>query len=96
MPKHENPFDDILQPQPQTFRSPTFEDDLFGDDEFSAVSGQSSHSYGRGTNVSNGNALPVHGQLASSSKDQGQFNGVSLDPFFDESVQSNHVKPGTS
>jgi hypothetical protein len=68
-----NPFDDILAPQPQKAANPLGHDP-FGDDNEPDLLGGSSRDHSRG------------GQNASgTSRDDGK-SGYALDPFFDEQV----------
>lgn len=66
-----NPFEDILQPQPRHAR-PTFQDDPFGDDDDDIVH----------ENAGGG----ASGQSRQSA-DHGGRHGYALDPFFDEYVK---------
>ena len=73
--QQDNPFDDILQPQPRHPRS-TFQDDPFGDDDDNLFSSG-------GTGASGSGNQPGRGSM---DQGAGGRHGYALDPFFDEYV----------
>jgi hypothetical protein len=84
MSRHDDPFQDILQPQPRSAQHAAFQDDPFGDDDSPGLFAQSSNAYGGAVNGSYSGGEQVNGQSAGSSRDPGRQHGYTLDPFFDE------------
>lgn len=79
MSRQDNPFDDIIQPQPRHANRPSVADDPFGDDGVPAASYQGGPAAEAGSSAY---AAQSSQGAQSSSKQQ----GYALDPFFDESV----------
>ena len=84
MSRHENPFDDILQPQPRSAKGPAFQDDPFAGDDEPGVFEQIHNAYGGAVNSFGGGEDGANTQIASSSRNAGIQQGYTLDPFFDE------------
>jgi hypothetical protein len=70
--RQENPFDDILQPQPRHHQQP-LQDDPFGDDDDDMM----------GTNQQ-GSSQGQHQGHFSANQPSAARHGYALDPFFDE------------
>lgn len=65
-----DPFGDIVQPQPRSARQPVFQQDPFDDDD---------DPFNNAAQV--GPSSDAHSQVT-----QGRQHGYALDPFFDEQV----------